>query len=68
MTKSKKITTIVIVAGVVLYTLYDIIVAVTGNVTLSEVIRNAAFKAPMIPFAVGVLIGHWFFGKTPEDK
>jgi hypothetical protein len=41
---------------------YDIYVAVKQpNATISAVIKEVALKAPMIPFAFGVLVGHFFW-------
>jgi hypothetical protein len=54
---------LVIVAGLLI--VWDIYLAAappTGD-TISEVIRDFAYRHPIIPFAIGVLIGHWFWGK-----
>lgn len=32
-----------------------------GGNTISEVIKASAYKHPIIPFFIGVLIGHWFW-------
>ena len=60
-------TDIIIVASIVCLVLYDIVVAtdrVSGN-TLSERIRDAAWRMPFYPFAAGVLCGHWFWNGDP---
>jgi uncharacterized membrane protein len=62
---TKLITTIIMVATVVGLIGWDIYVAATpirGD-TISEIIRQAAYKHPMIPFTLGVLIGHWFWSR-----
>lgn len=42
---------------------WDIYVALTPQKgdTISEVIRDWAFAHPVIPFALGVLCGHWLW-------
>lgn len=61
----KRITVIIVIVAVILLSLYDIVAAIYGGdgSTISEVIRNAAYKAPIVPFVFGVLCGHWFFSK-----
>lgn len=51
------------ISSVVLLVGWDIFVAVkppSGD-TISEIIRQTAGKHPIIPFAFGVLIGHFFW-------
>lgn len=44
---------------------YDVIANQQGGVsaTISRVVRQAAMDYPIIPFAVGVLIGHLFWSQ-----
>jgi hypothetical protein len=62
---TKMITSVLMVAVVVLMIGWDVYVAFTpvkGD-TISEILRQIARNHPMIPFALGVLIGHWFWGR-----
>jgi len=36
-----------------------------GNATISRVLLNAARQYPILPFALGVLIGHLFASQRP---
>lgn len=59
----KTITTIIMLAAIFILIGWDIFVAARppeGD-TISEIIRQSAFRHPIIPFAFGVLIGHFFW-------
>ena len=60
---TKLITTIIMIVTVIGLVGWDIYVAATpvGGDTISEIIRQSAKNHPMIPFVLGVLIGHWFW-------
>ena len=51
----------VMIGSTVALVAFDIVVAVTGKPTISQKVRSYAGKYPMIPFALGVLIGHWLW-------
>jgi hypothetical protein len=58
------VTTIILVATVtalVLWNLYVVLFTRGEERTISKTIATAAGKWPILPFAFGVLIGHWFW-------
>jgi hypothetical protein len=57
------VTTVLVLIVVALLIAYDIFAVWKGKPgsTISEVIRSVGYGHPMIPFALGVLIGHWFW-------
>ena len=62
MTKSKKITTIIMGSVTAAIIILDIVlVNVVPDATISKVTLFLAHKPPLIPHAVGVLMGHLFF-------
>ena len=71
---TRALTGIVIAVSVAVLIIYDIWAVVTaGNeATISVVILDLSHKYPIIPFAVGVICGHWFFrinrNETKLDK
>lgn len=68
LTKSQKIVTAVIAVVTLIIIITDIILATTQvNSTYSYIIQLLAHKYPIIPFAVGVLAGHWFL-PVKKDK
>jgi len=54
-------TTIIIVSTVVVVVAIDVFLAVTDRPTISQTVWSASKKYPIIPLAVGVLIGHMFW-------
>ncbi len=60
---SRLVTEIVVAVSALGWAVYTSIMAANGQPgdTISEVIARAGREHPMIPFAVGVLIGHWFW-------
>ena len=66
----KKVTAIFIFAVVVVGVLFDVYVFIRGGTeaTISWMIFEAAHKYPMIPFAVGILCGHFFWQMKPHLK
>lgn len=48
---------VVVLVGWELYTLRNN----ESDDEISAVIRRAAFRRPILPFAAGVLMGHWFW-------
>jgi len=55
-------TTIFVIASTVIIIAYDIYAAADRDeLTISQLMNRSARKWPMIPFAWGVLIGHWFW-------
>lgn len=60
---SKIIVTAVCIGCILAIILWDIYLAadkIDGN-TISAIITEAAKKHPMIPFVLGVIIGHWLW-------
>lgn len=59
----RNITISVIVATAAIIIGYDIWAVLRGGVeaTISSVIFNASLRFPLIPFAFGVLAGHFWF-------
>ena len=62
--QGRLITAILCVVGLVFYIVWDIIIKVepTKNDTISAIIRDAGRNFLLLPFALGVCIGHWFWG------
>jgi len=65
MTRWQSITVALVVGTLVALIAYDVVADVEGGVsaTISRVLRAAAMDYPIIPFAVGVLIGHLFWSQ-----
>lgn len=63
MSSIKRITIIAIVVAIVALGLWDIAAAAFGgaSATISDVMAHAAKHNPIVPFAAGVLCGHWFW-------
>ena len=59
---TKKLTTAIILITITGLIIYDIIIAVTGGVTISQVVWSVCNK-PFIPFLTGFLCGHLFWQK-----
>ena len=55
-----KTAVVAIVAVIVVWDIYLASDEVDKN-TISELVRDVSDDSPMIPFALGVLIGHWFW-------
>jgi hypothetical protein len=57
------LTSYVMLGAAALLIAYDVYVAVndTSGDTISEIITKHSLRRPIIPFAFGVLIGHWFW-------
>jgi hypothetical protein len=54
--------TIGIMAGTVVALIaWDVIVAKEGSSTESQLLKNFAWQYSVIPYILGILIGHWFF-------
>ena len=51
---------VAMVAGIIVWDIYLASDDVDKN-TIRELIRDVSDDSPMIPFAFGVLIGHWFW-------
>lgn len=59
---TKRVTGGVIVISIVLLVGYDIVIAIENSPgdTLSEILRDWAWKHPSLAFGFGGLMGHWF--------
>jgi len=40
---------------------WDVVAYAKGKKTISYYFTNWAYYSPMVPFILGVLIGHWFW-------
>ncbi len=60
----------IIVGVVILLAIYDIWVVIepTPGDTISAVIARVALGNPIVPFAFGVLMGHWFWPMSSREK
>ena len=47
---------------------WDIFAAQTEGGTISEVVRTFAYGHPIVAFALGVVVGHWFWGREPDGQ
>jgi hypothetical protein len=48
---------------------WDVFAYIVGkNATFSVIMTDWSFYSPWIPFAWGVLIGHWFFAPMGSKK
>jgi len=67
---TKKITMGVIIAAIVGLVGWDVYVGFTPTEgdTISEVIREMAYRYPIIAVAAGILVGHWFWSKRKKQK
>jgi len=50
--------------------IWDVLAYVFGeNATISVVVTDWSYYTPWVPFAFGVLMGHWFFpARGSKDK
>lgn len=55
------ITELVMTGSVVGLILYDVFLAATGKITISEIVTKESKSRPIIAFGLGVLIGHWYW-------
>ena len=56
-----KNTAIVILGTLAAWILYDLLAISKGWITESSWLRDAAYKATIVPFFCGFILGHWFF-------
>ena len=63
----RNVTTLLLVVLPLAVIAYDVIALWRGGsaATISEVITGVSLKRPIVPFAVGVLMGHLFFSQSP---
>lgn len=65
---SKPAVTMTVVFGVTAALIaYDVWAAFTPGATISEVMLVLAHNHPIIPFALGVLMGHFFWSQRMES-
>ena len=62
----RNLTTMVLIVGTATVILFDAIVAWRGGAgaTISEVVLATALRRPIVPFALGVLVGHLFWSQV----
>jgi hypothetical protein len=69
---TRKITGALILGCIAVLVVWDIVMATnaTEGDTISELALSLSLGNPIIPFAVGVICGHWFWpvSKTTESK
>ena len=59
---SDKVLKIIMAVVTVVIIVFDIYLAINpATNTISRIIQTIAFKHPILPFAIGVLCGHWFW-------
>lgn len=60
-----QITAILLALVVVFVGVYDAIIGIMGidGASVSHVVRDISTKHPIIPFLIGIVIGHLFWGK-----
>lgn len=51
--------TIIIISSVAI--IANIILIATGNNSISATIQNISGNYPVVPLAIGVVVGHWFW-------
>jgi hypothetical protein len=56
-----KLPAIILLAGTGVFIITNIILIATGNSSFSQTIQGAAGQYPVIPFGLGVLMGHWLW-------
>jgi len=57
-------TAAIMVSTIAALIVWDVYVARKGSATESTIISRASWKYSTIPFAAGVLIGHWLFNRS----
>ena len=59
----KKSTVIFIVTSLVVIVAYDVWAVIAGGIesTISEVVWSWSIRRPIIPFAAGIVCGHFFW-------
>jgi hypothetical protein len=57
--KTTKVITIVATTGMVAWT--SLMMFISPTSTISTWVHDLALDHPMLPFTLGVLVGHWFF-------
>lgn len=60
-----QVTAIFLAVVLILVGLYDALIGISGipDATVSKVVQDISSRHPILPFAVGVLIGHLFWSK-----
>jgi len=64
---SRTLTLIVIFGTVAALIAYDVWAAFTPGATISEVMLSLGHKHPIIPLAMGILIGHFWWSQKAES-
>ena len=70
MSYAKKLTMVFIGLSIVVIGLFDVYVFFRGGTeaTISYTIFEWSYKYPMLPFAAGILCGHFFWQMRGTDK
>lgn len=65
MTRTTKVAWLIAIAGLLAYETWTLFNNIPND-TLSEAVWDVASNYPLVPFAVGILMGHWFWQRrTP---
>ena len=56
-----------LVGGLVVYELWALADRIEGN-TISEIVWTTTTKRPILPFTLGVLMGHFFWQRVASDQ
>ena len=52
---------------VALAALAEIACVAFGGTTISDLITDVSYKLPIVPFAFGLLMGHWFWNRKKGE-
>ncbi len=60
----RRATGLVCLVALAVLVLWDVFAAGSGQdgATISEVVRGFGYAHPIVVFAAGVVVGHWFWG------
>ena len=70
MTKTAKITSLLMLAAIVILGGWDVVVAAnsTDGDTISELLLDLSLRRPIVPFVFGVVCGHLFWAQSPKKE
>lgn len=49
------------IISILVIVIFDVLAVVLEWGTISELIATVSYSYPVVPFAVGILCGHWFW-------
>lgn len=65
--KNVVITIVAVVSAIIGWDIYLAADDTEGN-TISNLVTEASEESPIIAFALGVLVGHWFWTSCDDEK